>query len=188
MYYVIQVKTGKEEKAIAAIKKQLGEKEGFDIFTPSRKVIRKYHGEFKEVIERCFPGYIFVETDKPKDLFFDLYWTPEYTKLLGREGLTYNFLPLDEDETRMVDILYNANSDRQTEISDIEVVEGQKIRVLTGPLMGIESTIKKVNLHKRNVLITFTMCGREVEALVGINIIGKVNEQNTEKYIQKQSK
>ena len=120
-------------------------------------------------------------------MFFDLYWTPEYTKLLGREGLTYNFLPLDEDETRMVDILYNANSDRQTEISDIEVVEGQKIRVLTGPLMGIESTIKKVNLHKRNVLITFTMCGREVEALVGINIIGKVNEQNTEKYIQKQS-
>ena len=180
MYYVIQVQTGKEEKAISAIKKQIGEKEGFDIFTPSRKVLRKFHGEFKEVTEKCFPGYIFVETDKPKDLFYDLYWTPEYTKLLGREGLTYNFLPLTKDEARMIDILYSANHSRRTEISDIEVVEGQKVRVISGPLMGNESIIKKVNLHKRLVTISISVAGRSVDVEVGINIIGKVEESNTE--------
>ena len=185
MYYVIQVKTGKEEKAISAIKKQLAEKDGFDIFTPSRMTLRKYHGEFKEVEERCFPGYIFVETDKPKDLFFDLYWTPEYTKLLGREGLTYNFLPLNKDEARMVDILYNANNDRKTPISDIEVVEGQKIRVIAGPLMGQEGLITKVNLHKRTVTIKLSIFKREAEVDVGINIIGKIEEPKIEKFIQK---
>lgn len=174
MYYVIQVITGDEEKTIDAIKKQIGNKEGFDVFAPFRKVIRKYRGVEKEVIQRCFPGYIFVETDKPKDLFFDLFWIPKYTKLLGREGLTYNFCPLDKDEARMIDILYSKHNNRTTEISNIEVIVGQKIKVLDGPLSGLETQIQKVNLHKRTVTVSFMMCGRSVTADVAINIITNV--------------
>ena len=177
MYYVINVKTGKESKTIDAIKTQLKGKEGFDIFAPYRKVIKKYKGGVeKEVIERCFPGYLFVETNSPKELFFDLYWVPGYTRLLGREGLTYNFAPLNPDESRMIDILYSANSNRTTEISDIVIEEGQKIRVLSGPLEGILSFVKRVNLHKRTVTVEFMMCGRLVEVNVGINIVTIVED------------
>ena len=176
MYYVINVKTGKEQQAIDDIRKYLSNKsESFDIFSPYRKALRKYHGEMKEVVERCFPGYIFVETDNAKDLFFDLYWVPGYTRLLGREGLTYNFLPLDEDEARMVDILYNRNTGRTTEISDIVVEEGDTIRVLDGPLMDVKAKITKVNLHKRTVVVELTLCNRTVEAKLGVNIITKIN-------------
>ena len=63
MYYVIQVKTGKEQKAIEDIMKNKPDDASFDVFAPYRKTIRKFHGVEKEVIERCFPGYIFVETD-----------------------------------------------------------------------------------------------------------------------------
>jgi len=171
MYYVIHVKTGKEEKTIEAIKKQLGDKEGFDVFAPYRKSLRKYKGVEKEVIERCFPGYLFCETDDPEELFKVLYWTPEYTRLLGREGLTYNFLPLNEAESRVIDILYSKNSNRITEISDIVVNEGQIVRVVDGPLMGLLASIKKVNLHKRTVTIETTVAGRPVEVNVPINIV-----------------
>ena len=175
MYYVIQVKTGKEDKAIEDIKKYKGDDLDFDIFSPYRITLRKYKTEWKEYKERCFPGYIFVETSDVKKLFFDLYWVEGFTKLLGREGLTYNFIPLNEDESRMIDILYNENTDRTTKISDIEVIEGDRIRILTGPLKGIESKVKKVNLHKRLVTVEFTLCNRTVEAQVGINIITKEN-------------
>ena len=171
MYYVIQVKTGKEETMITDIKKQLKELSDYDVFAPYRKALRKYKGIQKEVVERCFPGYIFVNTDKPKELFEALYWTPGFTKLLGREGVTDNFVPLDKDESRMIDILYSENSNHITDISDIEVKEGQTIKVLSGPLLGLETQIKKVNLHKRTVTIEFMMCGRLVESQVGINII-----------------
>ena len=130
----------------------------------------------KEIKERCFPGYIFVETNDVKSLFEELYWVPGYTKLLGREGLTYNFLPLDEEESRMIDILYNANSNRTTEISNIEIQEGDKIVILDGPLTGIQSRIKKIDLHKRIVTVGFTLCNREVGAKVAINIITKLNK------------
>ena len=171
MYYVIQVKTGKEQKAIEDILKNKPDDASFDVFAPYRKTLRKYKGVMKEVIERCFPGYVFVETNDAKRLFFELYWIPGFTKLLGREADTYNFVPLDKDESRMIDILYSVNNNRITEISNIEVKEGQTIKVLDGPLMGLETQIKKVNLHKRTVTVEFMMCGRLVESQIGINII-----------------
>ena len=172
MYYVIQVKTGKEEKAMEDILKNNHSGDpSFEVFAPYRKTLRKYKGEFKEVKERCFPGYIFVSTSEVKQLFIDLYWTPGFQKLLGREGLTNNFVPLDKDESRMIDILYSSENNRVTEISNISVKEGQTIKVLDGPLVGLETQIKKVDLHKRTVKVEFMLCGRLVSANVGINII-----------------
>ena len=174
MYYVIQVKTGKEQQAIEDILKNKPDDASFDVFSPYRKSLRKYKGETKEVIERCFPGYIFVETNNVRELFRQLYFTPGFQKLLGREEGTENFVPLDKDESRMIDILYSANNNRITEISNIEVKEGEMIRVLDGPLVGLETQIKKVNLHKRTVLVEFMMCGRLVTAPIGINIITNI--------------
>lgn len=175
MYYVIYIQTGKEEKIIDAIKNKLNPHSDVEVFSPYRISLRKYKDKQVEYKERCFPGYLFVQTDKPKELFFDLYWVDEYTKLLGREGITYNFVPLNEEESRMIDILYNRNNDRTTSISDIEVIEGQNIKVLDGPLFGLEAKVKKVNLHKRSVTIEFPLCGRTVEAQLGINIITKLS-------------
>ena len=174
MYYVVQVKTGKEQQAIDDILKNKPDDPNFDVFAPYRKALRKFKGQLKEVVERCFPGYIFVETNNVQDLFVQLYWTPGYTRLLGREADTYNFVPLDKDESRMIDILYSKNNDRITEISNIEVKEGEMIRVLDGPLMGLETQIKKVNLHKRKVTVEYMMCGRLVHSDVAINIVTNI--------------
>ena len=174
MYYVIQVKTGKEQQAIEDILKNKPDDASFDVFAPYRKSLRKYKGVMREVVERCFPGYIFVETNDVQRLFKQLYFTPGFQKILGREGDTDNFVPLDKDESRMIDILYSADSDRTTEISDIEVKEGEKIRVLNGPLAGLETQIKKVNLHKRKVTVEYMICGRLVSSDIAINIVTNI--------------
>lgn len=175
MYYVIQVATGQEEKVIEDIRRfNTNRSESFDVFTPSRKTMRKYKGVYKEVTERCFPGYIFVETNDVQQLFKDLYWVPDFTRLLGRERKeTHLFVSLNKEESRMVDILYNRENDRTTGISDIEIEEGDKIRILTGPLRDLEGCVKKVNLHKRKVTVELTFMKRPVEVDVGINIVTK---------------
>ena len=174
MYYVIQVKTGKEQQAIEDILKNKPDDASFDVFAPYRKSLRKYKGVMREVVERCFPGYIFVETNDVQRLFKQLYFTPGFQKILGREGDTDNFVPLDKDESRMIDILYSANNNRITEISNIEVREGEMIRVLDGPLSGLETQIKKVDLHKRTVTVEYMLCGRSVTSKVGINIVTNI--------------
>lgn len=176
MYYVVQVKTGKEERTIEAIKKHFSNDPDIDVFAPYKKSLRKYKGGVeKVVIERCFPGYVFVDTSKPKELFFGLYQIPEYTKMLGREALTYNFVPLDKDESRVIDILYSRNTNRVLEISDIVVNEGQIVRVVTGPLEGLLGKVKKVNLHKREVTIEYMLCGHLVSSTLSINILTDIN-------------
>ena len=174
MYYVIQVKTGKEQQAIEDILKNKPDDASFDVFAPYRKALRKYKGVMREVVERCFPGYVFVETNDVQRLFKQLYFTPGFQKLLGREADTDNFVPLDKDESRMIDILYSASNNRITEISNIEVKEGEMIRVLDGPLAGLETQIKKVDLHKRTVTVEYMMCGRLVTSNVGINIVTNI--------------
>ena len=174
MYYVVQVQTGKEDKTIDAIYRQLGDKEGFDVFSPYRIKVEKTKGVEHQNKERCFPGYIFVETDEPYELFKNLYFTPEFTKMLGRFGLTNDFIPLNKDESRMIDILYSKNSNRVTSTSDITITPGENIRVLDGPLYGVLANVKSVNLHKRLVVVTFPLCGREVEAKLAINIVTNV--------------
>ena len=175
MYYVIQVQSGKEDKVIEEIKSHKDHDPSFDIFTPCRTERRKYKDGFKDIKVKCFPGYIFAETNNVKQLINELYWAPDYARLLGKEKLNDNYLPLSEEESRVIDILYNAENDRTTPIMDIEVLEGDRIRVVSGPLMGQESVVKKVDLHKRRIKITTTLAGRGVEAYVAINIVTKTN-------------
>lgn len=174
MYYVIQVRVGKEQKVVDYIKHYIGNSGIFDVFSPSRKELRKYNGEFKEVVVKCFPGYLFVNTDNIRQLFSELVKIPEFTKILGRNGLSNNFVPLNESESRLIDILYSSETGRITEISDIEVTEGDKIVILDGPLFGEEAIIQKVHLHKRIVTVKLTLFSKPFIARLGINIVNKI--------------
>ena len=64
-------------------------------------------------------------------------------------------------------------NNRITDISLIDIKEGNKIEVVEGPLVGFEGRILKVNLHKRTVSVLLDMCGREIEVLLGIDFIKK---------------
>ena len=173
MYYVVQVRTGNEEKVMKDIRANSTDPDGIDVFTPFRCEMRKYKGEYKLVTLPCFPGYVFVETNDPKKLFYDLYRIEDFTRLLGREGTSYHFVHLSQEEERIINILYGKENNRTTVLSDIEVVEGDKIRVLSGPLYNMEGLVTKVDLHKRKVWVKFTFCERDTEISMGINIVTK---------------
>lgn len=174
MYFVIQVQTGKENKTIKEMEERISDYFRYEVFTPKYTMLKKYKGEWKEIIKPYFPGYIFVETEDPKELFKQLSYVPSFTKLLGREGLTDNFLSLNEQETRTLDILCSKHQDRVTKLSSVVIKEGMKIQVLSGPLLGQESYIKKINLHKRTVTIPISIAGRSADIQVGIDIVGEM--------------
>lgn len=175
MYYVIHVETGKEDKMIDEIKRYKDHEASFEVFTPLMKHMRKYKGEWKEITTKCFPGYIFVQTDNIKQLFKELVYVEGYTRLLGKERGSENYLPLNEEESRVIDILCSEESNRTVEISDIVIEEGDRIRVVAGPLMGLEGSIVKKDFHKRKVRVRISFAGRGIETDVGINFITRTN-------------
>ena len=64
MWYVIQVYTGQEMEIARQCRERVAE-EGEDVFVPLAERIKKSGGEIALVKERLFPGYVFIETEKP---------------------------------------------------------------------------------------------------------------------------
>ena len=175
MYYVIQVQTSKEDKTIEEIKRHLSDDVLIDVFTPLYTQRKKIKGEWIDIEKPAFPGYIFIETENVKEVFHQLYYVEGFAKLLGRESNSENFLPLSKTEAKMVEVLYGKDNNHTLGISEIKLEQGMKIRVLRGQLFGLEGLIKKVNLHKRQVVITFPFGGKSIEANVGIDIIDRID-------------
>ena len=172
MYFVIQVISGKESSIVNILNRKISKDIILECFVPIRERLKKYNGKWQKVQERYFPGYIFIDTNNPKLLFNELKKIGEFTKILGRQ-VDNNFLSLSKDESDLIDSLMGKENNRITDISLIDIKEGNKIEVVEGPLVGFEGRILKVNLHKRTVSVLLDMCGREIEVLLGIDFIKK---------------
>lgn len=175
MYYVVQVQTGKENKIINEIKRHMSDDILSDVFSPLYAQRKHIKGQWVDINKPAFPGYIFLETNNIQEVFHQLYYVEGFAKLLGRESNSENFLPLNDSESKMVEVLYGKNSNHTLGISEINFEENNKIRVLSGQLFGLEGLIKKINLHKREVIITFPFAGKSIEAKVGIDVIQKID-------------
>ena len=54
------------------------------------------------------------------------------------------------------------------------IIENDQVRILTGPLQGMEGYIRKINRHKRKAWVSIEMFGRSVDMEVGLEIVKKV--------------
>lgn len=175
MYYVIQVQTSKENKTIEEIKRHLSDDVLIDVFSPLFTQRKHIKGKWVDIEKPAFPGYIFLETNNVQEAFRQLYYVEGFARLLGRESNSENFLPLNKFESRMVEVLYGKETNHTLGISKVQLEQGNKVKVLGGQLFGLEGLIKKVNLHKRQITITFPFNGKAIEAIVGIDIVEKID-------------
>ena len=53
------------------------------------------------------------------------------------------------------------------------IIEGDRIIVTSGPLVGNEGSIRKIDRHKRLAYLEFDMFGQDVKAAVGLEIVEK---------------
>lgn len=53
------------------------------------------------------------------------------------------------------------------------IIENDRVRILSGPLMGMEGNIRRIDRHKRIAYLEIEMFGRTVEMKVGLEIIKK---------------
>ena len=64
MWYVMQVQTGNEEIVIQLCEQMVDSSKYKHIFSPKCVTLKKYQGEWRELIRPLFPGYIFIDTDE----------------------------------------------------------------------------------------------------------------------------
>lgn len=169
MWYVIQVYTGREAE-IAGQCRSLVIEEGEDVFIPLVERMTKVRGEWEQIKTRLFPGYVFIETDRPGDLYMRLKRVKAMTKLLKTgEEIT----PLYQEEEAYLKGLQD--KDHVVRYSE-GYLEGDRLIVTAGALRGYEGKVKKLLRHKRLVVLEVSLLGREVEVTLGLGVVEKRQE------------
>lgn len=168
MWYVMQVRTGKEEETISMVRQYTTGSHMGECFLPRYEQKKKYAGAWHLVQALLFPGYVFVETEEIEKFYMGLKQVPSLTKVLGT-GERWTSI-IDEDLKVLERLL---NKRRLVEMST-GCIEGDQVVIVDGPLKGLETVVRKINRHKKTALVEMHMFGRRQDVAVGLEIVSRV--------------
>lgn len=172
MWYVMQVRTGSEENIRIQCERVISKEVLERCFIPYYQQKKRFQGKWHIQENILFPGYVFLITQNLELLTENLKNVIGLTKLIGTGD---EIVPLSEEETKF--LLKMGKEEQVVELST-GIIENDKVRIQSGPLVGMEGFIKKIDRHKRQAVLEIEMFGRVVEMKVGVEIVEKVNTED----------
>ncbi len=167
-WFAVQVAPGKEEPTCRLMRRLVDPEVLAEAFTPRYEVQKKYQGEWRMCQATLFPGYVIAVTPKIDVLRARLARVPEFTRVLTM-GETY--LPLEDADRAWIESLTSRKS-RVVEMSS-GFMEGDRVVVTSGPLVGHEGWIAGVNRQKGLAFLEVEMFGRKLRTRVGLAILAR---------------
>ena len=172
-WYIVQVFRGQEKVFVERLKDACD----YYVFVPKRVVLLKRKDGLKKVLEPMFPGYVFIASDL--DLMsFKIFYHQSMAVIDGCiKILKYKddieaiypherqFLERFIDQDQVIDVSHG-------------FVDGDRIRIMDGPLVGKESLIVKIDRHKRIAWVEIALLGEQRIVELSCEIITKMNVEN----------
>jgi transcription termination/antitermination protein NusG len=152
-FFALQILTGKEGRFLALADRMEELREGVRLWWPRRSLRIRRSGAWHESLAPIFPGYLFLQADT---------LPPQAYRCLRSISGFMRFLPSNDD------ILPMSSSDQQIlthflsfgEVVERSVVtfgEDNRIRVISGPLKGLDGRIIKVDRRKGRARVRLEM-------------------------------
>lgn len=168
MWYVVQVRSGTEHNIRIQCNKKIPDTIMERCFIPYYEEKKKQNGTWNTLQKVLFPGYIFMITEDVEKLFFHLKTIEGMTKLIGTGQ---DIIPLKEEE---ITFLKRFGGEEQIVYMSEGIIEGTQVIITSGPLMGMEGLIQKIDRHKRKAWLDLELFGRMQQVEVGLEITKKV--------------
>ncbi len=168
MWYVVQVRSGTEHNIRIQCNKKIPDAIIERCFIPYYEEKKKQNGTWNTLQKVLFPGYIFMITEDVEKLFFHLKTIEGMTKLIGTGQ---DIIPLKEEE---ITFLKRFGGEEQIVSMSEGIIEGTQVIITSGPLMGMEGLIQKIDRHKRKAWLDLELFGRMQQVEVGLEITRKV--------------
>lgn len=165
-WYAAFVSTGEEDH----VKKRLMDNSNVDFrfLVPKRALNERRLGEWKIVKRTLFPGYILMEGLMTVEHYIQIKKTMGLIKILESEGQ-----PLVIYASEIQTISRLTKEDELIGASKV-LIEGNKVRVIEGPLLGAEGLIETVNKQKGRVKVRLNFFGEPRLIDLAIDIIEQV--------------
>lgn len=151
-YYCLMVRTGEEEKF---------KKKAVEVFEPQECGIKFYY--FQRTLKTnkgvvyekpLFPGYLFFQIEN---------LTPQVVQILKKiDGFIRILIdtidPIKILGEQLEELRLFMTHGEHLGISKVEFLPGQNLRVISGPLMGLEGKVYKVNKKRGRITIISSLC------------------------------
>lgn len=165
-YYVMQVRTRAERRFIQLAQAVI-EYEPLRLIHPERKLSIRRAGRTVETRAAIFPGYVFLETEElPTELYWQLRRVPGFFQFLKENT---DVRPLQGEDKRL--LMHFLSFGEVIEKSTVRFDEDSRIRVLEGPLSGLEGRIVKVNRRKGRAKVSLDLYGETFLVDLGFDVL-----------------
>jgi len=155
-WYLIYTKPNKEQ-----IARENLERQGYEIYLPMARIRRRRLGKGANRIEPLFPRYLFIRLDTKTDN-----WSPIRSTLGVSNLVKFGMYPSSVPQALIELLSDRCDEEGIQDISPGEFKSGESIRVMEGPMMGLEG-----------VFLAKTSSDR---VLVLLDIVGKHTRVNME--------
>ena len=172
-WYVVNTYSGHENKVKEKLEMR-AESMGlqdyiFRIIVPEQTVVEEKDGVTKEKVKKMFPGYILVEMVMSDEAWFVVRNTPGVTGFIGSSGKGAKPTPLQPYEVET--ILNNMGISRIDAPNELK--EGDKIKIIDGPFVGMTGTIESIDLENKIVNALVDLFGQETSIEVELKQIDR---------------
>ena len=160
-WYVVQTYSGMEYAAKRNLDRRIVsmnmENYIFQVLIPEEKRYeKKKNGELKEIVERIYPGYLFVDMIVTDDSWWVVRNTPMVSGFLGSSGGGAKPVPLPNDE--IIPILKQCGLKLKIQV-DFKV--GDVVNVISGTFAGQEATVESIDVEEQVVTVLVDFFGRQ---------------------------
>lgn len=171
VWVVARVTAGKEDEIRQSCSDMISKDILEDVFVPKHVRLKKYKGEWRRETRPLYSGYVFMVTKDPKALDKALIKVPGRHNLLKADDI---ILTVNDEEKTFINRI--AGRDNIVDIS-VGYKEGDRIKIVSGPMLGLEGDIVHVDRHKRLVTINVSIFGRNVRTTLGLELTYKQPEE-----------
>ena len=170
-WYVIQSYSGCENAAKSYLERRIKslnmENYIFQVLIPETvHTEKKKNGETKEVVEKIYPGYIFVDMIVTDESWFVVRNTPMVTGFLGSSGGGAKPVPLSDEE--IIPVLKQCGISIET---NVKFKIGDEVQILNGNFAGQVGTVESINIEERIVTVLVDFFGRQTPTEVNFDEI-----------------
>jgi len=153
-WYVVQTLVRQEPRAHAQLAAQ-----GFEAFLPRVQRTIRHARSLRTVLSAAFPGYLFVRLDLDRDRWRSVNGTLGVSRMImGGEA------PIPAPEG-VVETIFDYVDSRGVARFDRDLVEGQSVRIKSGPLANALGELVRLDANGR-VRVLLDIMGGRIETMV----------------------
>jgi len=170
-WYVLHTYPGEEDVVAQNLRQRVEnldmEDKIFNVLVPKEKKIKIKNGKRKNIEERIYPGYVFVEMIVTDDSWYVVRNTPRVTGFIGAGTIP---IPVSSQEIQILQKRIGAEAPQYK----VDLSMGSLVRITDGPFKDFEGKVSEIDTERGKIKVLVNIFGRDTPVEVDSLQIKKI--------------